>query len=63
MNNETSFKQHNKERFIIVAGVKEWEWERIPFVSLVSMLVLGLQEACVKLAAACSSAMGSKWNQ
>ena len=23
MNNETSFKQHNKERFIIVAGVKE----------------------------------------
>ena len=31
MNNETSFKQHNKERFIIVAGVKEWEWEIIPF--------------------------------
>ena len=26
--------------------------------SLVSMLVLGLLEACVKLAAACSSAMG-----
>ena len=25
MNNETSFKQHNKEMFIIVAGVKEWE--------------------------------------
>ena len=25
MNNETSFKQHNKERFIIVAGVKERE--------------------------------------
>ena len=23
MNNETSFKQHNKERFIIVAGVNE----------------------------------------
>ena len=23
MNNETSFKQHNKEMFIIVAGVKE----------------------------------------
>ena len=23
MNNETSFKQHNKERFIIVADVKE----------------------------------------
>ena len=23
MNNETSFKQYNKERFIIVAGVKE----------------------------------------
>ena len=23
MNDETSFKQHNKERFIIVAGVKE----------------------------------------
>ena len=23
MNNETSFKKHNKERFIIVAGVKE----------------------------------------
>ena len=23
MNNETSFKQHNNERFIIVAGVKE----------------------------------------
>ena len=32
MNNETSFKQHNKERFIIVAAVKEWEWESIPFV-------------------------------
>ena len=31
MNNETSFKQHKKERFIIVAGVKEWEWERVPF--------------------------------
>ena len=30
MNNKTSFKQHNKERFIIVAGVKEWEWERVP---------------------------------
>ena len=42
MNNETSFKQHNKERFIIVAGVKEWEWESIPLVSLVSMLDLGL---------------------
>ena len=42
MNNETSFEQHNKERFIIIAGVKEWEWERIPFVSLGSMLVLGL---------------------
>ena len=28
MNNETSFKQH-KERFIIVAGVKEWE--SVPF--------------------------------
>ena len=25
MNNKTSFKQHSKERFIIVAGVKEWE--------------------------------------
>ena len=24
-NKETSFKQHNKERFIIVAGVKERE--------------------------------------
>ena len=23
MNNETSFKQHNKERFIIIAGIKE----------------------------------------
>ena len=23
MNNKTSFKQHNKERFIIVAGVKK----------------------------------------
>ena len=23
MNNETPFKQHNKERFIIIAGVKE----------------------------------------
>ena len=23
MNNETSFKKHNNERFIIVAGVKE----------------------------------------
>ena len=42
MNNETSFKQHNKERFINVAGVKEWEWESVSFVSLVSMLVLGL---------------------
>ena len=42
MNNETSFEQHNKERFIIVAGVKEWEWESVPFVSLVSMLVLDL---------------------
>ena len=42
MNNKTSFKQHNKERFIIIAGVKEWEWESIPLVSLVSMLVLGL---------------------
>ena len=44
MNNDTSFKQPNKERFIIVAGVKEWEleWESIPFMSLVSMLVLGL---------------------
>ena len=31
MNNETSFKQHNKERFITVAGVKEWEWESVPF--------------------------------
>ena len=31
MNNETSFKQHNKERFIIVAAVKEWEWESFPF--------------------------------
>ena len=30
MNTETSFK-HNKERFIIVAGVKEWEWESVPF--------------------------------
>ena len=40
MNNKTSFKQHNKERFIIVAGVKEWsESEKV---SLVSMLVLGL---------------------
>ena len=42
MNYETSFKQHNKEMFIVVAGVKEWEWESIHFVSLVSMLVLGL---------------------
>ena len=42
MNNETSFKQHNKERFIIVVGVKEWESESVSFVSLVSMLVLGL---------------------
>ena len=41
MNNETSFKQH-KERFIIVAGVKESEWESVPSVSLVTMLVLGL---------------------
>ena len=31
MNNETSFKQHCKERLIIVAGVKEWEWESVPF--------------------------------
>ena len=30
INNETSFKQHNKKRFIIVAGVKEWEWESVP---------------------------------
>ena len=30
INNETSFKQHNKEIFIIVAGVKEWEWESVP---------------------------------
>ena len=45
------FKQHDKERFIIVAGVKEWEWESVPFVSLVSMLVLGLSETCLKLAA------------
>ena len=42
MNNETSIKQHNKERFIIVTGVKEWEWESVPLVSLVSILVLGL---------------------
>ena len=42
MDTETSFKQHNKERFIIFAGVKEWEWESVPFVSLISMLVLGL---------------------
>ena len=42
MNNETSFKLLNKEGFIIVAGVKECEWESVPFVSLVSMLVLGL---------------------
>ena len=41
MNNETSFKPH-KERFIIVAGIKKWEWENIPFVLLVSLLVLGL---------------------
>ena len=31
MNNETSFKQHNKKRFIIVAGVKDLEWESVPF--------------------------------
>ena len=31
MNNETSLKQHNKERFIVVAGVKECEWESVPF--------------------------------
>ena len=31
MNNKTSFEQHNKERFIIIAGVKEWEWENVPF--------------------------------
>ena len=30
MNEKTSFKQYNKERFIIVAGVKEWEWESVP---------------------------------
>ena len=30
MNNKTSFKQHNKEMFIIVAGVKEWE-RKYPF--------------------------------
>ena len=42
MNNETSFLQHNKERFIIVAGVKKWEWESVLLVSLVSMLVHGL---------------------
>ena len=42
MNYKTSSKQHNKERFIIVAGVKEWKWESVAFVSLVSMLVLGL---------------------
>ena len=46
------FKQHNKERFIILVGIKEWECESIPLVSLVSMLVLGLWEACAKLAAA-----------
>ena len=38
MNNKTSFKQHNKERFIIVAGERS-ESEKV---SLVSMLVLGL---------------------
>ena len=37
MINKTSFKQHNKEWFIIMAGVKEWEWESVPFVSLVSV--------------------------
>ena len=31
MNNETSFKQHNKERFIIIAGVKEWVGESVLF--------------------------------
>ena len=31
MNNETSFKQHNKERFIIVTGVKDWELGKCPF--------------------------------
>ena len=31
MNNKTSFEQHNKEKFIIVAGIKEWEWENVPF--------------------------------
>ena len=30
MTNKTSFKQHNKERFIIVAGVKEWV-KKYPF--------------------------------
>ena len=39
---EASFKQHNKERFIIVAGIKEWERESVSYVSLVSMLILGL---------------------
>ena len=37
--------------FIIVAGVKEGEWECVSFASLVSMLVLGVKEACLKLAA------------
>ena len=40
MNNETSFRQHNKERFIIVASVKQEEWESVPFVSLVLRLFL-----------------------
>ena len=30
MNNETSFKKHNNKRFIIIAGVKELEWESVP---------------------------------
>ena len=50
MNNETSFKQHNKERFIIVAGVR-----KCPF-CVVGLWFVG--SVCVKLAAACSSAMG-----
>ena len=38
MNNETSFKQHNKERFIIVAGVKDKNEKVSLSVSPVSLL-------------------------
>ena len=31
MKNKTSFKKHNNERSIIIAGIKELEWESVPF--------------------------------